>query len=200
MSDDHYTVDELQTYRRSAAAPDLAESLGRHLEVCPVCRKLWESLADSTEGGCSERSALPGGELGPGREQRSEPSDQPGGLIAGTARLVFDSFHRPLPGVRGCARIDRHLLFAQGDLLLEMHLEPGQEQDHQSITGQLQSVARGSPRFEGVPVMLVEGQRVLRSTRTNASGEFVFCAAPRRALALWLLCREGPMKVPCLLP
>jgi hypothetical protein len=188
MSDDHYTLDELQTYRRGAAVPDLAESLGRHLEVCPVCRKLWESLAGAAEAG------------GPDGAQPSEAPDEMGGLIAGTAHLVFDSFHRPLPGVRGCARIDRHLLFAQGDLLLEMHLEPGQEQDHQSITGQLQSVARGSPRFEGVPVMLVEGQRVLRSTRTNASGEFVFCAAPRRALALWLLCREGPMKVPCLLP
>jgi hypothetical protein len=188
MSGVHYTLEELRAYRHGAVGRDLGELLGRHLEACPACRQLWESLAGAAEAG------------GPDRAQPGEAPDELGGLIAGTARLVFDSFHRPPVGVRGCTRIDRHLVFAQGELLLEMHLEPAQEQDQQSITGQLQNVAQGSRRLDGVPVMLVEGQRVLRSTQTNVNGEFVFCAAPRRTLALCLLCPEGTMKVPCLLP
>jgi len=97
-------------------------------------------------------------------------------------------------------RLDRHLVFADRELLLDVHIEPEHEAEQQSITGQVQSPTLGEDQLTGLPVMLVEGQRVLMSTHTNRHGEFVFGAAPRREMALFVVCRDRVVKIPSLPP
>lgn len=200
MSSPHFSLLEFLVYQRGGLPERLSKRLAKHLhEDCPSCTGDLRFVQRLAEVARRDRVASPPASVVDRALALFRPVGEP--AAASLARLIFDSFLQPAPaGVRGPMRFDRHLVFADRELLLDVHIEPEQETEQHSITGQVQSTTLGADQLSGLPVMLVEGQRVLMSTHTNRQGEFVFGAAPRGEVALLVVCRDRVVKIPNLPP
>jgi hypothetical protein len=199
MSEEHAKPAELLAHLFGRLPTDKASDIQQHIKACPSCAAMLRCLE-------ATREILPAEDAGAGKAaacwQSSltpEPAGEAGGLPAGTARLLFDSGFRPATGLRGTTRLDRRLVFAEGEVLLDVHIEPAYECGRQSLTGQVRSAHPDAKRLNDVPVLLLERQRVLAATRTNKNGEFVFDDVPYEDMWVWVLCPRGPMKALCLL-
>lgn len=206
MAASHFSLLQFLSHQRGGLPERLSNRLAKHLhEDCPSCTGDLRFVQRLAEVARRDRMATPPAFVLARALALFQPAartaGQPVSPAASLARLLFDSFLQPAPaGVRGPMRFDRHLVFADRELLLDVHLEPEQEAEQQSITGQVQSTSMSEDQLTGLPVMLVEGQRVLMSTHTNRRGEFVFGAAPRREVALFVVCRDRVVKIPSLPP
>ncbi len=110
-------------------------------------------------------------------------------LVSLPARMLFDSFHEPLPaGVRQPVLMERQVLYQAGEMQLDLKIEKtGGEAEH-LIIGQL--LPHGSPQLPAVnafKVQMREGERVVQSTFSNELGEFVFHVVPRKSYDMEIL-------------
>ncbi len=202
----HFSLAEFAAHRKGQLPARAERALQKHLQSgCPTCTADWDFVERLEEvAGRDHRATPPASVLAlAGTVFRKDPSPAPGlpFLVRVTARMTFDSLQQPAPaGVRRGGRLDRRLVYTYRDLLLDVHLEPEQEAGRQSIVGQLQSASGREEDLAELPVMLLEGSRVLRRARTNQDGEFAFSAVPRREMALRLICRDRLVEVPQLPP
>lgn len=201
MNASHCSLTELLSHQRGEIPVRVGRKVETHLsDGCPVCTADLVFLARLEEVARRDGMATPPPSVLARSRAVFQPILEPAAGWAGrirTARLIFDSFLEPVPaGMRGAVRLDRHLVFRDDDLYLDVRLDPEYEAAQQSITGQLQSQAMEFEQLSGLPVMLVEGPRVLKNTRTNYLGEFVFEAAPVREMALRVLCRDRMVEIP----
>jgi hypothetical protein len=89
------------------------------------------------------------------------------------ARLVFSSAAEPLrAGVRGTAAATCHLLFEEGNLLLDLHVKPESERNLVSVAGQIQDRALSDRLYENSVVAVRCENEELAHTATNQFGEF----------------------------
>lgn len=204
MKASHFSLLEFLEYQRGGLSARTSERLTKHLRSdcrsCPGDLGFVQHLSDVAR---RDRQATPPAFVVARALAlfRSPAGRLKEPVSSSLARLIFDNFLQPAPaGIRGQMRLDRHLVFADRELLLDVHIEPEHESEQQSITGQVQSPTLGEDQLNGLPVMLVEGQRVLMSTHTNRHGEFVFGAAPCRDVALFVVCRDRVVKIPSLPP
>ncbi len=210
MTGCHFSLAEFAAYRRAELPRRVGTLLEKHLqEGCATCGADLDFVEHLTEVARRDGLATPPAQVLERARGLFRPDEQLLGKWLGgqahslvrNARLICDSFQQPVAvGVRGALRLDRRLVFGDQDFLLDLHLEPEQKSERQSITGQVQSTSMTEEQLSGLAVMLVEGQRVLMSTRTNRRGEFVFDAAPRREVSLCVVCRDRLVKVPSLPP
>jgi hypothetical protein len=203
MKERHFSVTEFVLYQLGRFPMRMAERLKAHVsEGCAACERglaFAQQLAEVTR---RDREATPPAEVQ--RRARAmfravrQPEVRPLAGLAQVACLVFDSCLQPLPvGVRGALRLDRHLVFAERELLLDMHIEPLEDPAAQSITGQVQSKSVSQEQLSGLPVLLLEGGRVVMGTHTNRQGEFLFQSAPRREMTVCLLCPDRQVRIEC---
>lgn len=203
MKERHFSLTEFVLYQLGRFPMRMAERLEAHVsEGCAACERglmFAHELAGVTR---RDRESSPPAEV----QQRARaifqavrrPEVRPLAGLAQAARLVFDSCLQPLPaGVRGALRLDRHLVFAERELLLDMHIEPLEDPAAQSITGQVQSKKVSQEQLSGLPVLLLDGGRVVMGTHTNRQGEFLFQSAPRREMTVCLLCPDRQVRIEC---
>ena len=203
MKERHFSLTEFVLYQLGRFPMRMAERLEAHVSGgCTACERGFafaQQLAGATR---RDREATPPAEV----QQRAramfravrQPEVRPLAGLAQAARLVFDSCLQPLPaGVRGALRLDRHLVFAERELLLDMHIEPLEDPAAQSITGQVQGKNVSQEQLSGLPVLLLEGGRVVMGTHTNRQGEFLFQSAPRREMTVCLLCPDRQVRIEC---
>ncbi len=103
------------------------------------------------------------------------------------ARLTFDSFDQPLPvGVRSYGRNTRQALYEAAGYSLDLKLENERGSATVRLVGQVADRNDPGRSMADTPVMLVAGQEVLASSRSNSLGEFQFEYQPRRRLSLFV--------------
>lgn len=206
MKIQHISLIDLTIFHMGTASPQVVERITRHLdENCAECRAAYEFLGRLMGVMRRDRQASP-------PEAVLERARKifhlvPAQVVAPLspseriAQLVFDSFREMAPaGVRGVFSPSRHMVFDDQGLVVELHIEPEASAERQAITGQLQSENTAPKQLEGLPIMLMEGEHVLMSTRTTAFGEFLFRHVPRRELCLLLVCADRMVKVPSIPP
>jgi hypothetical protein len=93
------------------------------------------------------------------------------------ASLVFDSWVESTPWLRGRAFEDRHLIYEDGGIILDLLLKQADEGASIHVAGQLLPAEDALDVVAELPVLLDQNGR--RSfTHTNALGEFTFHLAP----------------------
>ncbi len=103
------------------------------------------------------------------------------------ANLVFDSFDEPLPaGVRSYGTLTRQTLYHAAGYALDLKLENERGSEIVRLIGQVADRNDPCRSMADLPVMLVAGQEVLATSRSNSLGEFQFEYQPRRRLSLFV--------------
>ena len=202
----HISLLEFAAYQLGTASPSIVLRVERHLgKNCAECRAAHEFLGHLVRVMRRERQATPPEAVVKRARSifRLLPARalQPPAPYESLARLVFDSFREPAPaGVRSVLSPSRHLVFDDQGLVVDLQVEAEVAAERQAITGQVQSQEAAARHLEGLPVMLVAEGQVLMSTRTTALGEFLFRDAPRRELALFVVCPDRMVRIPSIPP
>ena len=89
------------------------------------------------------------------------------------ARLVFSSAAEPLrAGIRGTAASTSHLLFEEGNYLVDLHIKPEENRGTVSVAGQILDRAQSLRVYENTSVAILRQTEELARTATNELGEF----------------------------
>jgi len=92
---------------------------------------------------------------------------------AQVARLISDSIRDPLPvGVRSLEHRNRTLLYASGNLRMDLHVEVKGGSNRIGLTGQILDSAKPSRTFEGIPVRVQGWKGPLAHATAGEFGEF----------------------------
>jgi len=206
MQDRHITLLEFATCHLGTASRELALKVERHLQgQCAACQSADEFVGYMTSVMRRDRQATPPEDLVARARAlfRVLPDAPPfpSSPYESLAKLVFDSFQEPAPvGVRGRFSPNRHVVFDDGGLLVDLRLEVEDGARRQAIAGQLQSQDLEAKQLEGLPLMLVAEGRVIECTRTTALGEFLFRNVPCQDLSLYVACADRMVRVPRIPP
>jgi hypothetical protein len=89
------------------------------------------------------------------------------------AQLLFDSLRTPaFAGLRSATSAARQMLYAIGDLRIDLRIEPKAHTGRASLVGQVLVSSDPARPAVGIPVMLVEGPKTVAALQTNEFGEF----------------------------
>jgi hypothetical protein len=188
MSVTHYSLEEWSDFARNRASAESAAKMQRHLdEGCDACARvleMWRSVLEVArretdfqvpESGVQYARAL----YGIARPER------PDSLPVRLARLVFSSSEEPLrEGVRGAAAATTHLLFEEGNYMLDLHLKPEAERNLVSMAGQILDREHPDHVYENSAVAILRQNDELARTATNEFGEFQLVFSPGGNLML----------------
>jgi hypothetical protein len=113
------------------------------------------------------------------------------------ARMIFDSFHSPLPadGIRGLMAGARHVAYTHGETTIDLAIEPVPESTRISLTGQVLG-GHGKRKNENLSVLLVGEVGTLERTATNEFGEFHMEVDPHDANLEIRLGEQSWVRVP----
>lgn len=95
---------------------------------------------------------------------------------------------------------NRHVVFDDRGLVVDLRMEAQTGTKRQTIAGQLQSQDLDAVHLEGLPLMLVADGRVIECARTTAQGEFLFRNVPCQDLSLYVVCTDRMVRVPSIPP
>jgi CheY-like chemotaxis protein len=94
-------------------------------------------------------------------------------------RVIFDSRNAPVAVGMRTGRIDsRRLAYQHKSSTVDFLIEPRAASGNMSVTGQVLHRGKKGHEPEGVPVLLVSGDRTVARTTTNFFGEFSFECEP----------------------
>jgi hypothetical protein len=86
---------------------------------------------------------------------------------------VFSSSAEPLrAGVRGAGAPTCHLLFEEGNHLLDLHMKPETERSLVSLAGQILDRTQSDRVYENSSVAVLRQNQEVARTATNEFGEF----------------------------
>ena len=101
------------------------------------------------------------------------------------ARLVFSTCGEPLrEGVRGVEAVTCHMLFEEGNWLLDLHVKPQAESNLVSVAGQILERRQSEPAYDGFTVAVLREKVELACATTNEFGEFQLEFSPADDLLL----------------
>lgn len=96
-------------------------------------------------------------------------------LTKETARLALDTLRQPLPqGIRDTQTNVRHLLYETSALSVDVSLERVPDSNSILLAGQILTRFAPQRAFQGTPVALLVGDRLVGLATTNPAGEFLF--------------------------
>ena len=102
-----------------------------------------------------------------------------------TGSLVFDSFQQPaLAGARSGTPGMRHALYEAGDYSVDIRLEEERGSTRVNMVGQLALRSQATDSFDGVPIMLLSGRKLVAEAISNQFGEFQLSYEPNPRLKL----------------
>jgi hypothetical protein len=176
MSVTHYSLEEWSDFARKRAPEALVAQMQRHLDQgCAACAQvlgMWRSVLEvaSRETGFQ----VPGTGVERARAlyriARPERADS---LPLRWALLVFSSAAEPLrSGVRSAGASPSHLLFEEGNYLLDLHVKPEAERGMVSVAGQVLDRTQSLRVYENSSVAVLRQTEEVARTATNELGEF----------------------------
>jgi hypothetical protein len=173
---DHYSDEDWADFARNITDSDRRTSMQRHLEQgCPVCAELHDRLrAVQTIAAADGQYEPPAGTV---RQAKAlyefNASAGPFARALETVKLLFDSQFAPLPaGVRSSRGGPRKLLFASGDLVINLEIATARTPQHTEIIGEVTAPSHLSARRVSQPVVLTRKGLSVANTATNKRGEF----------------------------
>ena len=184
----HFSLEEWSDFARQRATDESAAAMQSHLDRgCAECAgvvAMWRSVLDvagresqfeAPESGVRYARAL-FSVAGPQKQES---------LPVRFARLVFSSFAEPLrEGVRGAEANTCHLLFEEGNWLLDLHMKPHPERYRISVAGQILERLQTKPAYDGHSVSILHEKVELARAETNEFGEFQLEFTPGDELLL----------------
>lgn len=186
---DHFSDTDWADFTRNVADLHRQAAMQRHLaEGCRQCMELHGSLqAVRAAAAADDRYEPPSGTVRQAKalyEFRAPVSPFARALEA--VKLLFDSQLAPLAaGVRNSAGGPHKLLFASGDLVIDLQIAPGHTAQHTEIIGQVTAPEHLSARKTSQPVVLRRRDLSVAAATTNQRGEFQFeFAGPAEELSL----------------
>jgi DNA-binding response OmpR family regulator len=127
------------------------------------------------------------------------PAGRPETLTPLMARLVFSTLGEPLrEGVRGAEAATCHLLFEEGNWLLDLHVKPQAESNLVSLAGQILERQQSEPSYAGFTVAVRREKVELACTTTNQFGEFQLEFSPASDLLLTVVLEDRSVLVSAL--
>lgn len=187
---DHFPTGDWIDLARGVLPASRAELIQAHLrQGCAECRRsgdtwgLVVSLSTKEAGHRPPDQAVKTVKAAylPARPERWLPE------IAEFARLIFDSFQQPeLAMVRGPLPSSRQLVHEAAPFTIDLRLDSDPLRKRISLTGQILN-SRDPERLAGaIDVILLSGDRLVKKTSANASGEFDLDLVPEDNLQLFV--------------
>lgn len=148
----------------------------RHLaEGCAACAQvleMWRSVLEVASRETGFQVPESGVECAKALFGIARP-EKPDSLPLRLAHLVFSSSAEPMrAGVRGAGASTCHLLFEEGDYLLDLHVKPEAERNLVSVAGQILDRAQSDRMYENSVVAVRRQNQEIAHTATNEFGEF----------------------------
>lgn len=197
----HFTLDKWADFARNTLKEKDKQAMQGHLETgckpCAEALKLWIRVRELTS---RERAYDPPADTV--RIAKSMFGIHAGPRKAPLLDLLFDSLLAPsMTGVRSTASIARQLLYAAGAYRIDLRMEPQLDTDRVSILGQILNSADPTRMIEPLPIALIQGSKVISSSKTGAFGEFQLEAKLSDRLQLKLTLPDGVgVQIPLLGP
>ena len=172
----HYSLEEWPDFARKRAPEASVAQMQRHLdEGCAACAQvlgMWRSVLEVASRDTGFQVPETGVHCAKALFRIARP-ERTGSLPLRWARLVFSSAAEPLrEGVRGAGASTSHLLFEEGDYLLDLGYEPEEEQGMVSVAGQILDRAESLRVYENSSAAVLRQMAELARTTTNELGEF----------------------------
>ena len=100
-------------------------------------------------------------------------------------RLTFDSLWQPaLAGVRSVSDASRHVMYAAGQISIDMRLEPEPKSERMNLAGQISMASAEENEFPAIAVVVSGKTSDLATTTTNRFGEFHLAFVPEQGLQI----------------
>jgi hypothetical protein len=182
----HFSVEEWADFGRGRISPEARSRMEQHLQQgCQSCSEtlqVWSGVLEVAAR--DEAFEPPAGALRCAKALYGVLPPQPaGGLSMAIAQMV--RFRQPaMAGVRACGSVTGHVLFKEGSLLLDLHLQTRPASQTVSIVGQLVDSTQLDRRFDNRSVALMREKDLLARTTTDEFGEFQLEFEPREDLLL----------------
>ena len=171
----HFTAEEWVDFARGTLREDQKVFMQAHLNHgCQRCRreaKTWLRVQETAS-----------------RQRAGEPDESAVRFVKGSfalnrayqansrrsfAQVLFDSSREPLPvGVRSSGPASRQLLFGDGDLRIDLRLEPKIDSENISVIGQILNSVHPRDNRVSASVAVLRGGKVVSEANTNRFGEF----------------------------
>jgi hypothetical protein len=176
MSVTHYSLEEWSDFARNRASAEFAARMQRHLdEGCDTCAQvlgMWRSVLEVASREPDFQVSESGVQCAKALYSIARP-ERPDSLPVRMARLVFSSSNEPLrEGVRGAGAATCHLLYEEGNYLLDLHMKPEAERNVVSVAGQILDRVHPDHVYENSIVAILRQNDELAQTATNEFGEF----------------------------
>jgi hypothetical protein len=172
----HYSHEDWVDFVRGVAPRDQLDAMQRHLaEGCESCGEVHETWKAVLEIAREEPSFEP-----PAKAMRLARAlfagAQPRGpvaLIRATAKLLFDSqLATAAVGVRTLRPGPRKLLYLYEKFLFDLQVERSRDRAKITLIGQVMELDTDEPYLAGMPVLLLQQEKVIAKMKTNSYGEF----------------------------
>ncbi len=171
----HSTFETLVAYLEETLAATERQSIERHLENCPACRRELESARRVLCDVQAAELAAPPENLVDRvvsafrRKQERRPNPQPRPAI-----LAFDSWMRLAAlGVRGMPQ-ERQFLYSEGTVDLDVQVTRDEATEALILQGQILDSTSQEENLEGIEVRIANGDGVERRGLTDRLGRFSF--------------------------
>lgn len=172
----HYSLEEWADFARVRASGETVALMQSHLDQgCAACSevlKMWRSVLQVAGREAGFEAPASGVRCAKTMFHLARP-ERVESLPIRLARLVFSSFAEPLrEGVRSSEASACHLLFEEGNWLLDLHVKPQAERHVVSLAGQILEREQSEPAYSGNTVAVMREKDELARTTTNEFGEF----------------------------
>ena len=173
-NDKHYTSEEWADFARGRCSDDVWHEMQEHLQGgCPGCSSLLELWLGVLE--IAEREEVfepPPAAMRCAKALYSMfPPQQEKGPMFVFAHMVRMG-QAALEGVRSAGPSTGHILFKEGTLLLDVHMQPRSAAERVSMVGQLLDTGHAQKIFANRAVSVMREKDILARTKTNGFGEF----------------------------
>ena len=183
----HYDITRWTDYVRGLVDAQDHSEMTRHLSECSSCRATHDLFARvAVRMKADLRYEVPEYVVRNARAIFSTSAPAKRTLLQKlTGSLVFDSFKQPaLAGARSGTPGMRHALYEAGDYSVDIRLEEERDSSRVNMVGQLALRSHTTDSFDGVPIMLMLGRKVVTEAVSNKFGEFQLSYEPNSRLKL----------------
>lgn len=184
----HYSAEEWVNFAMHRAQQNQAVAMKQHLDAgCKNCSReanLWSRVAQLAASGVSAEPPFSAVQhvrqafsvLAKSRDAKRHT------LIP---RLTFDSLWNPaLAGVRSVSDASRHVVYAAGQMSIDMRLEPEPKSERMNLAGQISMASVQENEFPPIAVVVSGKTGHLATTTTNRFGEFHLAFVPELGLQI----------------
>ena len=183
----HYDITRWTDYVRGLVDAQEHSEMVHHLSECNSCRATHDLLARfAVRMQADLQYAIPEQVVRNARAIFSTNAPAKRTLLQKLAgSLVFDSFREPaLAGARSGTPGTRHALYQAGDYSVDIRLDEERGSTRVNMVGQLALRSHTADSFDGIPIMLMSGRKVVAQAVSNKFGEFQLSYDPRARLKL----------------